>query len=243
MLLESLLESTPVQRQRRRWATLLSFLLQLLAVTGLVILPLLYTEALPHLREVVGVPAPPPPPGRAGPPELPRHSRVAARNDAAPIGFHVPGRIPRGIHNPPQQEIAAAPSSGSIIENSIGDGDPRGVWNSLFARAASPPPPPPPTRRAPLPVSGGVIEGLRIRGVAPVYPRLAIAARVEGDVLLSAVISREGVIENLQVLRGHPLLVAAAIEAVRQWRYRPYYLNGDPVEVSTQITVRFVLQH
>ena len=242
MLLESLLEPTPVQRQRRRWATLISFLLQLLAVTVLVILPLLYTEALPHLRDVVEVPAPPPPPGRTAPRELPRHSHAAARSELAPSGFHVPERIPLGIHNTPEQELAAAPAPGNFVEGSTGVGDPNGVWNALVPRAATPLPPPPP-RPAPMPVSQGVTEGLRIRQVAPIYPRLAMAAHVEGDVLLSAVISRQGVIENLQVLRGHPLLVAAAMDAVRQWRYRPYLLSGEPVEVSTQITVRFVLQH
>jgi protein TonB len=84
-------------------------------------------------------------------------------------------------------------------------------------------------------------EGNLIRKVQPAYPSLARAARIQGSVVLQAVISKEGAIENLKVLTGHPMLVQSAIDAVRQWRYRPYILNGDPVEVETQITVNFSL--
>jgi protein TonB len=86
-----------------------------------------------------------------------------------------------------------------------------------------------------------MMEGNLIYRPQPVYPPLARSARVQGAVLLQAIISREGTIEHLQVLSGHPMLVQAAINAVRQWRYRPYVLNGEPVEVETQVTVNFVL--
>ena len=85
------------------------------------------------------------------------------------------------------------------------------------------------------------MEGNLIHRVQPEYPPLARQARIQGTVVLQAVISREGRIENLQVLSGHPLLVPAALAAVRQWRYRPYSLNDQPVEVETQITVNFTL--
>ena len=85
------------------------------------------------------------------------------------------------------------------------------------------------------------MEGSLIYRVQPEYPPLAQQARIQGTVLLHAVIDREGKIENLQVLGGHPLLVKAALKAVQQWRYRPYYLNGQPVEVETEITVHFTL--
>jgi protein TonB len=90
-------------------------------------------------------------------------------------------------------------------------------------------------------VSVGVIEGLLIQRVTPTYPALARQTRVQGPVVLQAVISRNGTIENLQVLSGHPMLVKAALDAVRQWRYRPYLLNNEPVEVETQITINFTL--
>ena len=84
-------------------------------------------------------------------------------------------------------------------------------------------------------------EGDLIHKILPMYPPLARSARIQGTVVLQAVISKQGAIENLRVLTGHPMLVPAAIEAVRQWRYRPYILNSEPVEVETQITVNFSL--
>ena len=86
-----------------------------------------------------------------------------------------------------------------------------------------------------------MMEGNLIYRVQPEYPQLARQARIQGTVVLRAIISREGRIENLQALSGHPLLVPAAMEAVRLWRYRPYSLNDQPVEVETQITVNFTL--
>jgi periplasmic protein TonB len=86
-----------------------------------------------------------------------------------------------------------------------------------------------------------MLEGSLIRRVQPVYPPLARSARIQGPVVLSALISKSGTIENLHALSGHPMLVPAAIDAVSQWRYRPYILNSEPIEVETQITVNFYL--
>lgn len=86
-----------------------------------------------------------------------------------------------------------------------------------------------------------MMEGNLIYRVQPQYPALARQARVQGIVVLRAMISREGKIENLQAVSGPPLLVKSAIDAVLQWRYRPYYLNNEPVEVETQVTVNFML--
>jgi len=90
-------------------------------------------------------------------------------------------------------------------------------------------------------VSQGVTQGLLIRKVQPAYPPLARQARIQGSVLLQAEISKDGTIQNLRLISGHPMLAPAAIEAVKQWRYKPYILNGEPVEVETQITVNFTL--
>jgi protein TonB len=92
-------------------------------------------------------------------------------------------------------------------------------------------------------ISQGVTRGLLIHRVEPSYPTLARAARVQGDVVLTAVISVNGEIENLQLVSGHPMLVPAAITAVKGWRYKPYLLNGQPVEVETTITVIFSLSN
>jgi protein TonB len=98
----------------------------------------------------------------------------------------------------------------------------------------------PPSNVAPLRISN-MSEGNLIQKMQPGYPALARTARIQGAVVLEAVISKQGTIENLKVLAGHPMLVHAAIEAVRQWRYRPYILNNEPVEVETLITVNFSL--
>jgi protein TonB len=84
-------------------------------------------------------------------------------------------------------------------------------------------------------------EGDLVRKIVPTYPPLARRARIQGTVVLQAMISKEGAIENLRLVSGHPLLAPAAIEAVSHWRYRPYILNNQPVEVETQITVNFSL--
>jgi protein TonB len=109
---------------------------------------------------------------------------------------------------------------------------------------APPPPPPPPAKAKPTGpqrIGGQVAEANLIRKIAPAYPPLAKSARVQGTVKFTATISKEGNIENLQLVSGHPLLVNAAKEAVLQWKYKPTLLNGEPVEVITEIIVNFTL--
>ncbi len=88
-------------------------------------------------------------------------------------------------------------------------------------------------------VSQGVSQGLVIKRVQPKYPAAALAARTTGAVQIEATVSKDGTVTNAKVLSGDPVLAHAALEAVRQWRYKPYYLDGAPVEIQTQITVNF----
>jgi protein TonB len=90
-------------------------------------------------------------------------------------------------------------------------------------------------------VSQGVSQGLLIHQVKPNYPPLARQARIQGVVVLQALISKDGTIQNLRMISGHPMLAPAAIDAVKQWKYKPYFLNGEPVEVETTINVNFTL--
>lgn len=90
-------------------------------------------------------------------------------------------------------------------------------------------------------VSQGVTQGLLLRKVTPQYPPLAKQARIQGTVVLSALIGKDGSIQNLHVVSGHPMLTNAALEAVKEWKYKPYILNGEPVEVETTINVNFSL--
>jgi protein TonB len=100
---------------------------------------------------------------------------------------------------------------------------------------------PPTEKPRPVRVSEGVSKGMLICKIIPEYPLIAREARISGDVVLFAIIGKNGEIKNLQVVSGHPLLVTAAITAVQHWRYQPYLLNREPVEVETQVTVKFAL--
>ena len=102
------------------------------------------------------------------------------------------------------------------------------------------PPPPPPVAEKPIRVSR-MMDGSLTHRVQPDYPVIAKRAGIQGVVVIAALISKDGTIENLRALSGPPMLIPAAMSAVKQWRYRPYILNGDPIEVDTQITVNFVL--
>jgi periplasmic protein TonB len=93
----------------------------------------------------------------------------------------------------------------------------------------------------PKSISQGVALGLLVHKVVPQYPAIGRAVRAEGTVVLQATISKSGTIENLRVVSGPPLLQQAALDAVQQWRYRPYLLNGQPVEVETTVNVEFKL--
>jgi protein TonB len=97
--------------------------------------------------------------------------------------------------------------------------------------------------QGPAHISTGVADGLLIFKTVPRYPPIAVAARVEGTVILQAMISKNGMIVNLRVLSGPPMLHQAAVDAVSTWRYRPYTLNGEPVEVETTVNVVFSLNH
>ena len=111
----------------------------------------------------------------------------------------------------------------------------------VFAVTPAPPPPPPPPPQI-VPVGGDIKEPRKIRDVRPVYPQVAMAARVEGIVIIQATISKEGSVIDAKVLRSQPLLDQAALDAVTQWTFTPTTLNGVPVEVLMTITVNFTLR-
>ena len=227
-------------RSRRGWATLASLSVQALAVSTLFLLPMIYVEGLPP-RLTTSVVLPTPPPGPPAPPRQVHHSTPAASNLSSGGEVIAPSVVPKGV-TPIHEQIAPPPTDLNGLWVPGGTGDPRAqntVLNSL-GNGPNVLPPPLPVLAHQRPISH-MMEGNLIYRLQPEYPALARQARVQGTVVLRAVISREGAIENLQVLSGHPLLVKSAMEAVRQWRYRPYVLNGEAVEVETQVTVNFVL--
>jgi len=239
MFADSLLDTPWTDRSRRGWTTLVSFAMQAIAVGGLLLLPLLYTQGLPQMQSLAALVTPPPPPA------APASARNTHASSNISTDGHViaPPSVPRQILN--VDESIAPPSvnlDGLGVSGGNGDRTARnGVLDSIGNGFRAFVPPPPPTPSAHPPRVSRMMEGNLIYRVQPQYPALARQARVQGIVVLRAMISHEGKIENLQVVSGHPLLVQSAIDAVLQWRYRPYYLNNEPVEVETQVTVNFTL--
>jgi periplasmic protein TonB len=232
------LNSSWDERSRLGLTTLTSFGLQALFIGVLLVLPLLRPAGLPLFRQLSA-------PVSVGQPlaEAPAVRTHAGSNSAAPstnpaIILRPSPRFPIGMpaardDGPPQGGLPGPYIPGA-------NGGPDGVLDSLGTGTRPIMPVTPVTVARPVSISH-MSEGDLVHKILPTYPPLARSARLQGQVVLQAVISRQGGIENLRVLSGHPMLVPAAIEAVRQWRYRPYILNNEPVEVETQITVNFSL--
>jgi len=233
------LESNWNQFARRGWTTLASLGFQAMALSLLLLIPLLTIQGPSRLELFSRPPISVPPPPTPQPPESAQRP-IHSSNPRLVEILQQPTSIPRTIANLDERPIASAPDvSGISVIRSTGSGRPGGFDSTgLSVEIALPPPVPAPNH--PLKVSHWA-EGNLIYRVQPVYPALARQARVQGSVELRAIISRAGTIENLIVVRGHPMLSAAAIDAVRRWRYRPYLLNSQPVEVETGITVNFLL--
>jgi periplasmic protein TonB len=239
MFADSLLESPWAERSRRGWTTAVSFAAQMLGLGILLVLPLLDTEVLPALKLIAnGAPLAPPPGEHQE--EIRRQAAGAHLLPSDRHVFAVPREFPTHGVPPETGGDAEEPSPcPTCVPGGTGD-----AQASAGIPGVGTPPPVIPIEPKPVAepsIVSHMMEGNLIYRVQPTYPPLARAARVQGAVVLRAVISRGGTIENLQVLSGHPLLVRAAIDAVGQWRYRPYILNGEPVEVETQVTVNFVL--
>ncbi len=243
-MFEDALFATNRRRTRQqRIAAITSFVAQAAFVTILVALPLFFTEALPldYVRSFIELP--PPPPGRIPtPPET--HARPQQTNSNLDQQGRVIAitRIPTRVTE--VNEEVAPPRIGNgigVIGAPVGEGRPDGVigvFTENTDRILATLKPPPLTKPVRISVMD---EGLLIRKVTPVYPRPAVITRTQGTVLLHAIISRDGSIQQLQAVSGPPLLIKAAMDAVAQWRYKPYKLNGEPVEVDTTITVNFKL--
>lgn len=239
MFADSLLETPWAQRSRRGWTTLTSFGVQALVASSLFVIPLIRTIALPQMRPLSPPVSLAPP---SGPPPASSHqqSRAISKGNISDTILIEPRRIPLVVPNVGEDVGPAELSpTGPYVPDSTGSGDPNGLLNSI-GNGAKPLIPPPPAAAQILRLSH-MSEGDLIHKVQPEYPPLARSARIQGLVVLQAVISKRGTIENLRVITGHPMLVRAAIDAVSQWRYRPYVLNNAPVEVETQITVNFSL--
>jgi len=240
---DSMLEVTWAQRSRRSWTTLTSFGLQALVIGLLLLLPLWKTVGLPRARSVstpviMGRPS-------GEPASRGRTASASSRqSNFSGIRLVAPGQVPRIIARGVDDSSSLPP--GDIGNGIEGTGLPVGAPDGLPLSIISGTRPVMPAAPAAIVRQfrpSSLLEGSLVRRVLPIYPLLAKGAHIQGPVVLSATISKAGTIEDLHVLSGHPMLVGAAIDAVRQWRYRPYILNSEPIEVETQITVNFTLSN
>lgn len=219
-------------RTHKSWTVTLSVIVQCMIVVVMILIPLIYTEALPKglMSTFLVAPAPPPPPP---PPAAP--VKIVRPKIITPQRMVAPTVIPKKIEMIKEE----APDIGAIGAVGVAGGT-GGVAGGVLGGilAAPPPPKPTPTR---ITVGGQVQAAMAISKPDPTYPAIAKAAHVQGTVILRAIIGRDGTIQQLQLVSGHPLLVNSAMDAVRQWRYRPTMLNGQAVEVDTTITVVFSL--
>jgi protein TonB len=240
MFEDSLVESSSVLRRRNPWTTAMSFVVQGLIAAVLVMLPLVYTEALPWRQITAIVNAPPPPPPSA--PPAPNHLRTVQSRPATNDGvIRVPNTIPPRVAMVHDEETRGAENPApdwAGVPGGTGSGVPNAVINNLVQNVPALPKLAAPSK---VRVSSGVAQGLLVHQVKPVYPQLAMQARIQGTVVLQAVIAKNGTVQDLRVVSGHPMLVPAAMDAVKLWRYKPYLLNDQPVEVDTQINVNFTL--
>jgi len=244
MFEDSLLESGGRLRTKRGWTTILSFILQSLLVAILILIPLLYTEALPKQQLMTFLVAPPPPPPPPPPPAAaPVKAVKVVQTDIVNGQLRTPTKIPEKVQMIKEEEAPPPVMASGGVYGGVPGGVPGGQMGGVIGGIISSTPVAVPKVATPqrVRVSQGVTQGLLIHKVQPNYPPLARQARIQGAVVLQAVISKEGTIEGLKLISGHPMLAPAAIDAVKQWRYKPYILNGEPVEVDTTITVNFTL--
>ncbi|MGH9603317.1 MAG: energy transducer TonB [Terriglobales bacterium] len=239
----AMLDSTARSRAQRRWTTLLSIAVQVVLVGGLLLLPVISPDSIQRLRfaERIIVPA-----VKASGPELAaapdRGTPTTTSNSERPVLLQPPN-VPEDIITgetdvpvPSSSDIPARPCLGIC---GTGGGSEYAVPGGLGPNFV------PTVRETASPPKRVIVSvldpGFLLRRVQPVYPPIAKQAGIQGAVVLRAVIGRDGEIQELRVVSGHPLLSSAAKDAVAQWRYRPYMLNGAPVEVETQVTVNFYL--
>jgi protein TonB len=242
MFEDSLLESGGRLKTKRGRTTTFAIFLEILLIGVMVLMPLIFTEALPKQQLMTFLVAPPPPPPPPPPAAAPIKIVHQIQTDIVNGALRTPTKIPQKIQMIKEDEAPPQMASAGVVggvPGGIPGGQMGGVLGGIINSGAVAVPKVATPQR--VRVSAGVTSGLLIRKVNPSYPPLARQARISGTVVLRAVISKDGSIENLSLVSGHPMLAPAAIEAVKQWKYKPYLLNGEPVEVDTEIQVNFTL--
>ena len=240
-IFQDLIVSGGKSRPRNTWAAIGSLSFQLLLLLALVVIPLFHTDPLPK-REMLTMLYLQPPPAAAA-----NATKLRAPTPLSPSTY-----TPTSIAVPTAQKTQEAPpppvsTTGGVVGGVPGGvvgGIPGGVLSEVLSSTRSVPaaakmPDPTPVKR--IRVASRVVEANLIHDVTPQYPPDAGRARIEGTVVLMAVIGTDGSVKDVRIESGLPILVQAAIDAVKQWRYKPYMVDGEPVEVDSRITINFTL--
>jgi len=239
---DSLLDTSVPERKRRGLAAVLSFTFEAFFLGSVLILPLIFTDALPKQQLLTFLVAPPPPP--PPPPAAPAVTKVVRQIQSNLQGgqLRAPTRIPQRVQMIHEDET---PPEVSGVEGGVPGGVPGGQLGGVIggiirgSNLAAVPKLMAPAVPKRIRISQGVTKGQLIYRKEPTYPPLALIARVQGEVLMKAIIGKDGSIKELEVVSGNPMLNPTAIAAVQQWRYRPFLLNGEAVEVETNVSVIF----
>jgi protein TonB len=246
MFQESLIESLPPTTQRSRWPALASIGLQTALVATLLIVPILHPEILPIATPRLSVlPSPvlrptPPPPQRV----IMRTSETSVSPSPVPAPPTQAQQLPRPSFTTDEQPVdmpllafgnPGPPSADppSVLTATVSGASGTGTATGPASASSAP--------RQPLSISTGVMAGRLLAPIQPAYPPIARIAHAEGSVVIQAIISKTGRIESAHIVSGPPLLQSAALDAVREARYRPFLLNNQPTEVETTITIHFRL--
>lgn len=228
-------------KTNKPWTVVVSMLFQVLFLGILILIPLIYTEALPKAMLATMIVAPPPPPPPPPPPAATPVVRVKPQVHLMDAGKLVaPKVIPKDIKIIKEEAPDMNAGMAGGVPGGVAGGSMGGVIGGVIGGMGGAPPPPKPVASR-IRQGGSVQAALLVNKVQPVYPPLARQTRISGTVRLHAIISKTGTVTSLEVLSGHPLLVRAAMDAVQQWRYKPTLLNNEPVEVDTTIDVIFSL--
>jgi protein TonB len=234
-MFNELIESSSQKKKTNTgWSVIVSAIVQVSALSVLILIPLIYTQALPKAMLATLLVAPPPPPPPPPPPVKDIIKPVARLIQSGKL--MQPRAIPKDVAVFKEAELPP-----DVINNT----NQSGVFGGIPGQGlvAGDPVPPPPKAAAPARIKqGGEVTAASIlTQTRPVYPPLARQARIQGTVVLHAIIDKDGQVAKLEVVSGHPLLVQSALDAVKEWRYKPTQLNGDPVEVDTTIQVTFTM--
>jgi periplasmic protein TonB len=242
MFEEMVVSSPRGKKTNKSWTVIVSGIVQATFLAVLILIPLIYTEALPKASLATLLVAPPPPPPPPPPPAATQIVKVKPQVHLMDAGKLVaPKAIPKEVKII-KEEAEQPDAMGAIggVPGGVPGGQMGGVIGGVIGGVGGAPPPPKPTQQR-IRQGGAVQAAMLVNRVQPQYPPLARQTRISGTVRLHAIISKDGSVQQLEVLSGHPLLVQAALDAVRQWKYRPTTLNGEPVEVDTTIDVIFSL--